>query len=184
MKDSKKFLAIYILQIMCYYKKKSEPGYDKLGKVRPIMEHCSQLFYNNYLPNCQLANDEAIIPFQGRSTMKQYMPLKPAKQGLKVWVRAGSRTGYFCEYDVYTGKLNDGIREFRIGGSVVMKLTENIVGKYHQIFTDNFFTSVPLFIPLYNDKIYACGTIRVNKKGWPTILKDKSERNRKKTKPK
>ena len=25
--------------------------------------------------------------------------------------------------------------------------------------------------------IYACETIQVNKKGWPTILKDKSERN-------
>ena len=160
--------------------KKGEPGYDKLGKVRPIMEHCSQVFYNNYLPNCQLAIDEAMIPFQGRSTMKQYMPLKPTKRGLKVWVRADSCTGYFCEYDVYTGKGNDDIREFGLGGSVVIKLTRKIVGKYHQIFTDNFFTSVPLFIRLYNDKIYACGTIRVNRKGWPTILKDKSKRNRQK----
>ena len=46
---------------------KSEPGYDKRGKVRPIMEQCSQVFYNNHLPNCQLAIDEAMIPFKGSS---------------------------------------------------------------------------------------------------------------------
>ena len=49
--------------------KKGEPGYDKLGKVKPIMERCSQLFYNDYLPNCQLAIDESMIPFQGKSTV-------------------------------------------------------------------------------------------------------------------
>ena len=103
--------------------KKGEPGYDRLGKVRPIMEHCSEVFYSNYSPHCQLAIDEAMIPFQGRSSMKQYMPLKPTKRGLKVWVRADSSNGYFCEYDVYTGKGNDDVKEFGLGGSVVMKLT-------------------------------------------------------------
>ena len=125
--------------------KKGEPGYDRLGKVRPIMEHCSEVFYSNYSPHCQLAIDEAMIAFQGRSSMKQYMPLKPTKRGLKVWVRADSCNGYFCEYDVYTGKGNDDVKEFGLGGSVVMKLTRKIVGKHHQIFTDNFFTSVDLF---------------------------------------
>ena len=59
--------------------KKGEPGYDRLGKVRPIMEHCSEVFYSNYSPHCQLAIDEAMIPFRGRSSMKQYMRLKPTK---------------------------------------------------------------------------------------------------------
>ena len=41
-----------------------EPGYDRLGMVRPII-------------------DEAMIPFQGRSSLKQYMPAKPVKKGDK-----------------------------------------------------------------------------------------------------
>ena len=49
--------------------------------------------------------------------------------GLKVWVRADSCTGYFCEYDVYTGKGNDDVREFGLGGLVVMKLTRIISEK-------------------------------------------------------
>ena len=117
------------------------------------MECCSQVFYNDYLPNCQLAIDESMIPFQGKSTVQQYMPLKPTKLGLKVWVRADSCTGYFCEYDVYTGKGNDDVREFGLGGSVVMKLTRIISEKYHQIFTNNFFISIPIFIRLYSDEL-------------------------------
>ena len=80
--DSEKFLTVCILQIIFSLEKKGEPGYDKLGKVRPIMECCSQVLYNNYLPNCQLAIDESMIPFQGKSTVQQYMPLKPTKLGL------------------------------------------------------------------------------------------------------
>ena len=56
--------------------KKGEAGYDRLRKVRPpIMEHCSEVFYSNYSPHCQLAIDQAIIPFRGRSSMKQYVRL-------------------------------------------------------------------------------------------------------------
>ena len=40
--------------------------------------------------------------------MKQYMPLKPVKRGLKVWVRADALTVYFCDFEVYVGKPSDG----------------------------------------------------------------------------
>jgi len=32
------------------------------------------------------------------------MPLKPVKRGIKVWVLADSRNGYFSKFEVYTGK--------------------------------------------------------------------------------
>ena len=47
-----------------------------------------------------------IIP-SGRSSMKQYMPMKPLKRGFKVWVRADVVMGYFCDLDVYVGKPTD-----------------------------------------------------------------------------
>ena len=37
--------------------------------------------------------DEAIIPFKGRSPMKQYMPKKPIKRGFKVWTIADAHNG-------------------------------------------------------------------------------------------
>lgn len=32
-----------------------------------------------------LSIDESVIAFKGRSTMKQFMPMKPIKRGFKVW---------------------------------------------------------------------------------------------------
>ena len=46
----------------------------------------------------------------GRSSMKQLMPQKPVKRGFKVWVRADTATGYFCDIDMYVGKPSDGVR--------------------------------------------------------------------------
>ena len=41
--------------------------------------------------------------------MKQYMPMKPVKRGFKVWVRADSVNGYFCDFDIYVGRPADGV---------------------------------------------------------------------------
>ena len=63
-------------------------NYDKLGKVRPLIKHFQERFSSLYYPNCEIAIDEAMIKFQGCSSLKQYMPMKPIKRGIKVWVRA------------------------------------------------------------------------------------------------
>ena len=77
-----------------------------------------------------------MIPFQGRSTMKQYMPLKPEK---RVWVRADAVNGYFCQFDVYTGKSTEAesIGDLGLDGDVAMKSTRSPVGSYAHIFFDN-----------------------------------------------
>lgn len=48
--------------------------------------------------------DEAMIAFKGRLGMKQYMPQKPTKRGIKVWECADSLNGYVVDLSVYTGK--------------------------------------------------------------------------------
>ena len=45
--------------------------------------------------------DEAMIKFQGCSTLEQYMPKKPIKHGIKVWVLGDSTNGYFSRFDIY-----------------------------------------------------------------------------------
>ena len=61
-------------------------GYDKLGKVRPFLTHFADKFAGLYQPNKEVAVDEAMIKFTGRLSLKQYMPMKPVKRGIKVWV--------------------------------------------------------------------------------------------------
>ena len=51
--------------------------------------------------------DESMIPFKGRSALKQYMPLKPVKRDYKVWCIADAKTGYVLKFEIYTGKQAD-----------------------------------------------------------------------------
>ena len=157
-------------------KGREEDGYDRLGKVRTIIEHIQDAFEDNYIPNCQQSIDEAMIPFQGRSTMKQYMPLKPVKRGFKVWVRADAVNGYFCQFDVYTGKSTGSLGELGLGGEVVKHLTQSLVGSFANVYFDNFFTSPKLLDALHKDGIYACGTVRTNRSGYPTDLNPKVQK--------
>ena len=99
--------------------------YDKLGKIRPVLEMLGKRFQTLYNLNREVAIDEAMIKFKGRSAMKQYLPLKPIKRGLKVWVLADSHNGYVSRVQVYTGK--DGSRtEEGLGANVVQSLCENL----------------------------------------------------------
>ena len=92
------------------------------------------------------------------------MPLKPVKRGIKVWVLAESKTGYFCKFKVYTGK-GDCVDDKGLGASVVCSLTEHLKDKHHHVYFDNFFTSPDLMVDLYSKGIYACGTARKDRRG-------------------
>jgi hypothetical protein len=59
--------------------------YDKLHKLRPFIEKFLQKSKDNYEPSSFLSVVELMIPFKGRSSMKQYMPMKLVKRGYKVW---------------------------------------------------------------------------------------------------
>ena len=136
-------LSAYLSQPLANFVKDSgQPGYDRLGKVRSILERVQDKLINLYNPHCENAVDEAMIPFQGRSTLKQYMPAKPVKRGIKVWCRADSYNGYMCEVQVYAGRAAE--TEGGLGMRVVLDLAQHLEGKKYHIYIDNFFTSVTL----------------------------------------
>ena len=55
------------------------PGYDKLYKVRPIVDSILQKCLSLYKPHWENSIDEAMVGFKGRSSLKQYVPNKPTK---------------------------------------------------------------------------------------------------------
>ena len=103
--------------------------------------------------------------------MKQYMALKLPKRGFKVWVRADAITGYFCDFDIYVWKSDGDLPEVGLGQRVVLQLCRPLQGGNYQIFCDNFFPTVSLFVELLQQKIYACGTTRMDRCGFPETLK-------------
>ena len=128
---------------------RGDPAHDRLGKVRPLIKHLSSKFATLYEPSKHIAVDEAMIKFQGRSSLKQYMPMKPVKRGIKVWVLADSSNGYFSRFQVYTGRGEE--RVVGLGAHVVLKLTEELKHKNHHVYFDNFFTSYQLLEDLRED---------------------------------
>ena len=81
---------------------KKDINYDKLSiyKIRPLLDTLSETFMTSLNPSEHQSIDESMIKFKGRSSIRQYMPMKPTNRGYKVWVRADQR-GYMCQFPIY-----------------------------------------------------------------------------------
>lgn len=79
------------------FPRRYNPVYDKNFKLKPIITHLNEKCQNVYNTSSNLDVDESMIQFKGRSSFKQYMPMKPIKRGYKVWGLAESKTGYILQ---------------------------------------------------------------------------------------
>lgn len=104
---------------------RNQPGHDKLVHERTIMERIRENFKGQYNAHREVFIDEAMIGFSGRLGFKQYVPLKPTKRGIKVWVRADPYNGFMNDFQVYTGKERN-LPEANLGGRVVLNLMEPV----------------------------------------------------------
>ena len=89
--------------------------------------------------------------------MRQYMPLKPVKFGLKLWVLADSLNGYTYGFDIYTGKKGEPLHEQGLGYTVVMKLASPLLEQEYNFYFDNFYTSPAIINNLYNVILHLVG---------------------------
>lgn len=146
---------------------------DKLWKLRPWLDSVRQQFLLIESEEKQ-AVDEIMVPFKGRSIVRQYMPAKPQKWGFKLWGRAGS-SGIVHDFDVYQGATGNNVRSpYGVAGDVVLKMTEALEkNKSHKIFVDNFFTSVPLACKLQEQGHHFVGTVRANRLKHCQLMNDK-----------
>lgn len=140
----------------------------KLFKIFDFVQLLKKNFQANFTLGTNISIDESMIKFKGKSSLKQYLPMKPIKRGYKVWCLVDSSNGYLYNFNIYTGKL--GKREGTLAESVISRLIHKINLVDHQIFFDNFYTSVLLLLRLRKKKIGATGTIRKNRKLFPVEL--------------
>jgi len=79
----------------------------------------------------------------------QFLPKKPMKFGIKVFVKSESKTGYVLTFQIYTGKKQMAaertLQKISVGHRVVKELLERYLGKGHWVFTYNYYTSVDLY---------------------------------------
>ena len=151
---------------------RGNPGYDKLYKIRPLLDIVESNSQAAYSPHQQIAIDEAMVLFKGRSSMKQYMPLKPTKRGYKLWCLSDSHNGFLYRAIVYTGATEGGNGEDGLGAKVVKQLVQPLNGKGHHVYYDNFFSSVSLARDMLEKGNYTVATTRTTRQDWPASLKD------------
>ncbi|XP_060571268.1 piggyBac transposable element-derived protein 4-like [Ruditapes philippinarum] len=87
--------------------RRGHQGYDKLYKVREVITAVSEAFRRGYTLSREVAVDEAIIKFTGRLAFRQYMPAKPIKRGMKIWMLCDSNSGFLSRFEVYLGRQDN-----------------------------------------------------------------------------
>ncbi|CAG5006406.1 unnamed protein product [Parnassius apollo] len=63
---------------------RNDNNYDKLYKIRPLPDYINVKCQTNAKNTHSQSIDKCMIKFKSRSTLKQYMPMKPIKRGFKV----------------------------------------------------------------------------------------------------
>ncbi|XP_062613919.1 piggyBac transposable element-derived protein 4-like [Saccostrea cucullata] len=144
---------------------------DQLSKIRALLDMVSENINKSYSPGQYQTIDEGMIAYKGRHTAKQYIPSKPVRWGLKLWLRCDSVSGFCHQFEVYMGRACGQRQSIPLGRGVVERLTESLVGKTLHVFYDSFFTSITLAKVLLSKKIFSCGTIVRTRKDFPTDLK-------------
>ncbi|XP_063823717.1 piggyBac transposable element-derived protein 3-like [Ostrinia nubilalis] len=142
---------------------------DKFAKMRPLFRLLNTIFQENAPAEEMHSIDEAMIPYYGGHSCKQFIRGKPIRWGYKYWVGA-TRLGYVIWFDPYQGKsaqLPSIYKKFGLGGSVILQYANVLQTMYpdnvYHLFFDNYFTSIPLLHELKNRNLKATGTVRENR---------------------
>ena len=124
----------------------------------------------NYTPGTGCTVDESLHRFRGMCSFKQYIPNKPSKYGIKVYVLAHSKTFYLVSSKIYTG-AGTHAPGLPVENQAVLDLVPSVLGTS----TDNYYTSVPLAMELKSRKLTLVGTMKKNKACIPSSFLVKAD---------
>lgn len=115
--------------------------------------------------------------YKGRLGWIQYIPLKRARFGIKLYMLCESKTGYVWATIIYTGKgteMNEKYKDLpAVSSKIVMTLMDPLLGIGHCLTTDNFYTSPQLADLLIQNRTDTYGTVKPNRKEMPAAIKSK-----------
>ena len=120
----------------------------------------------------EISIDENQIGHRGRLSFRQYNPGKKHKCGIKMY-QLVEMTGYAWNFSIYCEKGKDSlIHGLDHPGSVVVKLTENLLNAGRLLVADNWYNNIPLANCLTKRYTEYCGTIKSSRKEIPSSMKD------------
>ena len=139
---------------------------DKFAPFRRMWEQFVENCRKCYVVSAFVTVDEQLIPFRGRCSFKQYMPSKPDKYGMKLFLLCDCLTGYTFNGKPYLGRQGNQ-RNVGLASDVVKILSSPLHFSGINITTDNWFTSSQLAADLLQKQITLLGTMRKNRREIP-----------------
>ena len=150
-----------------------DPDRDRLYKIRPLVSHLSEKFQEFFTPSANISIDECLLLYKGRLVWRQYIPLKRSRFGIKIYALCDSVTGYTYRFRIYTGAqdpatdiTNDlpaDCGSMLSSEQIVIWLMQPLLDKSYALYTDNYYTSVPLAKYLLSRGTHLTGTVRANR---------------------
>ena len=135
---------------------------DGLYKFTPLGDSIISRFQTVYKPGSEIVIDESMICFRGRLGIRQYVPGKSHKYGVKLY-KLCTPDSYTLNFEVHTKRKHNrdglGVTESR-----VVMLTEKYLNHGATLFADNYYCSKELGEYLLKNKTYLCGTVRSSRK--------------------
>ena len=152
-------------------KKRGEDGYDPVYRIREMNNRYLDRCRNVYVPERDLALDEATMLWKGHISYRVYNPKKPAKFGVKIYEVCECVSGYVVDWQVYTGKTSEPQEHGHSYRVVFDLLRDQLRGLGHRLYVDRYYSSPKLFSDLFEHKIAATGTVMPTRKGMPQEAK-------------
>ncbi|TBU20030.1 transposase IS4 [Hamiltosporidium tvaerminnensis] len=143
------------------------------------LDFLDERFKEHFVPSREISVDESVVGFKGKISFLTYNPNKPTKWEIRMYIMANANTGYVYSIFPYYGSLTseDLIRpDLPVSTRIVLELCNKLLDSnpgstgYH-IFTDRYYTSLPLAQELLNLNIHFTGTIHSNRKFLPNSIK-------------
>jgi len=150
---------------------------DSISKVRPFLEIVQNLCKGVYTPQREICVDESLMLYKGRLGLRQYIPNKRNRYGIKTYVACESESGYTFNIlsHQFRAELNDvvnhvpGAENLLQSEKIVIYLIDFLLNQGFHVFIDNYYTSCQLAKFLLQNGTMCTGTIRKGR-GVPTLL--------------
>ena len=147
----------------------SDSSSRSLHKIQPLLDVVRAQSQLAYYPGQHLAADEAIAACKARSHLITYTD-KHTQWGYKLWMLTECLTSYVWAFDVSKEQKAQKTRKGESGQTtkIVLQLVSSLQQqRWHIIAMDNYFTSVDLFLKLYQQGFYALGTAQARRRRFP-----------------
>jgi len=151
-------------------------------KLQPLATNLERRFQSYLLPATNVAIDEMMVRFTGRSVHTVMMRAKPIPQGFKMLALCERGYTYAFMFTSRVDRFSDLQRGLYNGpsqqalsptSSAVFQLMMSLPYTNYRfvLYCDNYFSNIPLFKALREYSIAACGTTRPNSARYPPVLK-------------